>query len=67
MRSIFLLTRQEMNTGSIGRSMSRMITQLRNPDQMMQAANSTDKKLAASCSAKKISVKTRQLLVAAKS
>jgi hypothetical protein len=45
---------------------------------MMQAANSTDKKLAASCSAdkfvineksfsaKKISVKTRQLLVAAK-
>jgi len=55
-----------MNTGSIGRSMSRMITQLRNPDQMMKAANSNDKKLVASCSAKKISVKTRQLLVAAK-
>ena len=41
MRSIFLLMRQEMNTGSIGRSMNRMITQLRNPDQMMPAPNST--------------------------
>ncbi len=26
-----------MNTGSIGRSMNRMITQLRNPDQMIDA------------------------------
>ena len=37
MRSIFLLTRQEMNTGFIGRSMNRMITQLPNPDQMQAA------------------------------
>ena len=42
--------RQEMNTGSIGRSMNRMITQLRNPDQMMPAANSTYPKGGVSCS-----------------
>ena len=42
--------RQEMNTGSIGRSMNRMITQLRNPDQVMPAANSTYPKGGVSCS-----------------
>jgi hypothetical protein len=47
MRSIYLYSRQEMNTGSIGRSMNRMLTELRNPDQV-QAANITCKKLAAS-------------------
>jgi hypothetical protein len=33
MRSIYLYTKQEMNTGSIGRSMNRMSTELRNPEQ----------------------------------
>jgi len=33
LRSIYLYTRQEMNTGSIGRSMNRMITELPNPNE----------------------------------
>jgi hypothetical protein len=45
MRSMFLLTIQEMNTGSIGRSINKMITQLRNPDQM-QATSSNCPKVA---------------------
>jgi hypothetical protein len=40
MRSMCLYTRQEMNTDSIGRSMTRKIAALRNPDQL-PAANST--------------------------
>ena len=50
-----------MNTGSIGRSMNRMITQLRNPDQMMPAANSTYPKGGVSCS--KDSLVVNQTLV----
>jgi hypothetical protein len=40
MRSMCLYTRQEMNTGSIGRSTNRKIAALRNADQL-PAANST--------------------------
>jgi hypothetical protein len=40
MRSMCLYTRQEMNTGSIGRSMNREIAALRNVDQL-PAANNT--------------------------
>jgi hypothetical protein len=50
MRSIYLYTRQEMNTGSIGRSMNRMSSELQNPDQM-QAYNSTYPKGGVQCSA----------------
>ena len=43
MRSIYLFTRQEMNTGSIGRSMNRILTELQNPNQMKATSNTYNK------------------------